>query len=110
MSGDPQNGQQAAHKASAQQPSGGTLPEPLLLLTQPDGLQLLFKLVLHKITSEALMNLREQSRTYDFLNTNLCQKVDIRRIMTLPVKTVQRHAEIGGLPEFIRREFDSFLR
>ena len=54
--GDAQNRQHAASKASAQQTSGGTLPKPLFLLSLPDGLQLLFKLVLHKITFEALMS------------------------------------------------------
>ena len=80
------------------------MPEPLLLLTLPDSLQLLFKFVLHKITFEALMNRREQSRINDFLNTNRCQKINFRGIMTLPLKTVQRHAEIGRLPEFIGRK------
>ena len=56
MSGDPQNGQHAASNSSAQQTCGRTVPEPLLLLTLPDDLQLLFKLVLHKTTFEALMN------------------------------------------------------
>ena len=75
-----------------------------MLLTLPDSLQLLFKLVFHKATFYALMNLREQSRIKDFLNTNRCQKTNFRRIMTLPLKTVQRHAEIGRLPEFIVRK------
>lgn len=86
------------------------MPEPLLLLTLPDSLQLLFKPVFHKATFYALLNLREQSRTNDFLNTNRSQKTNFRRIMTLPVKTVQRHAEIGRLREFIVCEFDSAFR
>ena len=81
------------------------MPEPLLLLTLPDSLQLLFKPVFHKATFYALMNLREQSRTNGFLNTNRCQKSNFRRIMTLPLKTVQRHAEIGRLREFIVLKF-----
>ena len=77
------------------------MPEPLLMLTLPDGLQLLFKFVLHKITFEALMNSREKSGINDFPDTKLCQKVGLLRMMTLPMKTVQRHAEIGRLREFI---------
>jgi hypothetical protein len=51
---DSQDRQYAASTGSAQQSGGSTLPKPLLLLMLPDSLQLLFKLMLHKITLEAL--------------------------------------------------------
>ena len=83
------------------------MPKPLLLLMLPDSLQLLFKLMFHKLTLEALKDSLRALWNNRFPDPNRWQGIYSTRIMTLLLRAVQRQTEIERLSMFIACKFHS---